>query len=72
MRRSFDRWFALCGARIREAREHAGLSLFELARRADVHSITLSVVELGHKPAKFELLYGVAKALGVDPRELLP
>ncbi len=72
MRRSFERWFALSGSRIREARQHAGLTLFELARRANISSITLSVVELGHKPAKLELLYRVAKVLCVEPQELLP
>lgn len=72
LERSEKRWLALAGLRIREARNADGLSVFDLARKANVCANTLNLCERGARPPALWLLYRVAKALGRDPSELLP
>ena len=70
--RSEDRWMALAGVVVRAARNEENMSVFELARRANVSSSAINEFELGRSAPRMWLLYRIAKALGRDPKELLP
>jgi transcriptional regulator with XRE-family HTH domain len=61
------------GARLREAREAAGLSLSELARRTNYSKSYLGNVETGGRPALPDVVLAYEQALGdlVDRRGLL-
>lgn len=52
-------------ASIRRERERAGLSLTELARRADIAKSTLSQLESGSGNPSVETLWAIGSALGV-------
>ncbi len=54
------------GQKLRSLREHAGLSLRELAREADVSAPFLSDVELGRRFPKDDTLLLLAKKLRVS------
>lgn len=53
------------GRRLRAAREAAGVSLSELARRAGVGKGSVSEVENGRRPPRLETLWALSTALGV-------
>ncbi|MFG2820020.1 helix-turn-helix domain-containing protein [Kitasatospora sp. NPDC048365] len=53
------------GARLRELRTARGMSLSELARRAEVGKGTLSELEAGRRNPTLETLYALTTALGV-------
>ncbi|SFE07059.1 Transcriptional regulator, contains XRE-family HTH domain [Actinopolyspora alba] len=53
------------GANLRAARDHRGLSLSEVARRADLGKGTLSELEAGQRNPTLETLYALATVLGV-------
>lgn len=53
------------GARLRELRAARGMSLSELARRAEVGKGTLSELEAGRRNPTLETLYALTTALGV-------
>ena len=55
---------------VRAWREHRGLSLRELARRAEVSAPLLSEIERGQKDGS--TLARLARALGVDLDDLVP
>ncbi|MEV4417164.1 XRE family transcriptional regulator [Catellatospora sp. NPDC049609] len=59
------------GARLRRLREQAGISLSELARRANVGKATLSGLENGTRNPTLETLWSVTAALGVPITALL-
>ncbi|BCJ77525.1 hypothetical transcriptional regulator [Catellatospora sp. IY07-71] len=59
------------GARLRRLREQAGVSLSELARRANVGKATLSGLENGTRNPTLETLWSVTAALGVPITTLL-
>jgi transcriptional regulator with XRE-family HTH domain len=54
----------IVGARIREARIEQGLTLLELAERAQVPVSTLTSVELGSRRIDAEQLWDVSQCLG--------
>ncbi|MER5890064.1 XRE family transcriptional regulator [Streptomyces sp. NPDC001941] len=56
---------ARVGARVRELREGRGLSLSELARRAEIGKGTLSELEGGGRNPTLETLYSLTTALDV-------
>jgi transcriptional regulator with XRE-family HTH domain len=60
------------GATLAAARQAAGLSMRELARRADISQPFLSQVENGHSMPSLATLYRLAGALGVSPSTLMP
>ncbi len=60
----------LLGSAIRERRKAQGLTLAELARRADVSLGYLSQIELGKNSASIETLYRISLGLGVKLAEL--
>lgn len=59
------------GEYVRQRREEAGLSIRELARRADIDFTHLSRIEKGEKRPTAESLQKIGDALGIDSGELL-
>jgi transcriptional regulator with XRE-family HTH domain len=60
------------GTQLRAARERALLTQRELAARADVQPLTISRIETDKVEPRYSTIRKLAKALGVDPVELLP
>lgn len=60
------------GTALAAARHAAGLSMRELAKRADVSQPFLSQVENGRSMPSLATLYRLAGALGVSPSTLMP
>jgi transcriptional regulator with XRE-family HTH domain len=60
------------GARIRAAREAAGLSQEALADIAGLHRTYVGGVERGERNVTVGSLLTIARSLGLDARELLP
>jgi transcriptional regulator with XRE-family HTH domain len=56
--------------RLREAREQAGLSLRQLARRLDISASALSQIETGKSRPSVRTLYAVVSELGLSLDEL--
>ena len=59
------------GARLRTARQEAGLSMRALARESGVSQPFLSMVERGQSAPSISTLYRIAAALGIAPVELM-
>jgi transcriptional regulator with XRE-family HTH domain len=62
---------SLFAANVRRMRLAAGLSQEQLAERAGLHRTYISSVERGLRNVSLENIFGLAAALGCDPRELL-
>jgi transcriptional regulator with XRE-family HTH domain len=60
------------GPRLRAARRERGLTLDELAARADVSASTLSRLESGKRQANLELLLPLTRQLGIRIDDLIP
>ena len=60
------------GNRVRGLREEQGLSLRELARRADMTATGVSLVEQGQTNPSSDTLMKLARGLGVQPGDLFP
>jgi transcriptional regulator with XRE-family HTH domain len=60
------------GTQLRAARERALLTQEELASRAEVQPLTISRIETDKVEPRYSTIRKVAKALGIDPTELLP
>ena len=60
------------GQRVRGLREEQGLSLRELARRADMTPTGVSLVEQGETNPSSDTLVKLARGLGVQPGDLFP
>ncbi len=60
------------GSRIRRLREAQGLSQEALARKAKVSRLTVIRIETGRQSPTLESLAGLARALGVKLRALIP
>jgi transcriptional regulator with XRE-family HTH domain len=58
-------------ANVKRLRVSAGLSQEALADRAGLHRTYISSIERGERNVSIENIFGIAKALGVDPCELL-
>ncbi|HEY1748818.1 MAG TPA: helix-turn-helix transcriptional regulator [Xanthobacteraceae bacterium] len=56
---------------VRRLRTAAGLSQEALADRANLHRTYISSVERAQRNVSIENIFALAKALGVDARELL-
>lgn len=56
--------------RLRELRQHAGLSVTQLAERAQIPRPNISNYESGARSVGFDAVVAIADALGVDPIEL--
>lgn len=59
------------GAEVRARRQAAGLSIAEVARRAEVSAPFISQLEAGRTSVSLPTLYRLAGALGVTPNALL-
>ena len=60
------------GTQLREARERALLTQAELGARAGLQPLTISRIETDKVEPRYSTIRKLAKALGVDPAELLP
>ncbi len=60
------------GTQLRAARERALLTQAELSARAGVQPLTISRIETDKVEPRYSTIRRIAKALGVDPAELLP
>ena len=60
------------GTQLRAAREQALLTQQELALRAGVQQLTISRIETDKVEPRYRTIRKLAKALGVDPSQLLP
>lgn len=60
------------GSQVKRARERALLTQEELAQRASIGTATLNRIEKDRVEPHFRTIRKLAKALGVDPAELLP
>lgn len=56
---------------VRRLRKSAGLSQEALADRAGLHRTYISSIERGERNITLASIFALAKALGVDPRDLL-
>lgn len=55
---------------IREARQKAGVTQFELSRRTRIHPSQISKIESGRlRPTKIEIAQ-IANAFGIEPAQL--
>ena len=59
------------GAKLRELRLRQALSQYDLARRAGVHVRTILEAELGRRTPQPSTVRVLARALGVEPADLL-
>lgn len=60
------------GKRIQAVRLQAGISQEELAHRAKLHQVTVSLIENGKRAVTLTTLERLARALAVAPRDLVP
>lgn len=67
-----ERWLRRLAGNLREQRQHAGLSVFELARRADVSAFKLSLVERAEAWPTLRWLLAITNSLGITMTEILP
>jgi transcriptional regulator with XRE-family HTH domain len=59
------------GMRIRDVRMSRGLSQEQLAAKAERHWTYVGSIERGRRNVTLTTIYALAKALGVEPAELL-
>ena len=59
------------GARIRQAREAAGLRLYELALLSGFSAPALSLIETGKRDLRLSSLFRLAAALRLNPADLI-
>lgn len=60
------------GTQVRRARERALLTQGELAQRAGIGQTTLNRIENDHAEPHFRTIRKIAKALDMDPKDLIP
>ena len=72
MKRISDEILQAIGAEIRRRREAAGLSMDDLAQRAELHKNYINKLELGQVDFSISVLWSVAEALGCEVANLLP
>lgn len=60
------------GEIVREAREGNGMSQEDLAHEAALHRTHISLIERGQRSARLETIEQLAKALGIQPADLMP
>lgn len=72
MKRLSDETLQAIGGEIRRRREMAGLSMDELAQRAELHKNYINKLELGLVDFSISVLWSIAAALGCEVGNLLP
>ncbi|MCC7408330.1 MAG: helix-turn-helix transcriptional regulator [Phycisphaeraceae bacterium] len=60
------------GDRVRQVREGLGLSQEALANQAKLHRTHISLIERGQRNVRLETIERLAKALRVQPGDLMP
>jgi len=60
------------GARVREVRLSRGISQEELGYRSGLHRTAISFIERAERSATLETIEKLARALNVQPAELMP
>jgi len=60
------------GERVRELREAAGLSQEALAAKAHLHRTHISLIERAQRSVRLETIELLARALKIQPAELMP
>jgi transcriptional regulator with XRE-family HTH domain len=60
------------GVRLRDWREQRGLSLHKLAEKAGVSYVTIARIESGRMSPTVAMLEKLARALGINVRDLFP
>ncbi|MCC6971621.1 MAG: helix-turn-helix transcriptional regulator [Phycisphaerales bacterium] len=60
------------GRRLQAVRRQAGLSQEELAHRAKLHQVTVSLLENGRRAATLLTIERLARAMAVAPAQLIP
>lgn len=60
------------GKKIQATRLRAGLSQEDLAHRAGLHQVTISLIENGRRSITLTTLERLARSLEVAPRDLIP
>ena len=60
------------GERVRELRVERSMSQEDLAEAAQLHRTHISLIERGMRSARLETIESLARALHVQPSELLP
>jgi transcriptional regulator with XRE-family HTH domain len=60
------------GARVRDLREEQGLSQEKLADIAHLHRTAITHIERATRSSTLETIEKLAKALGVQPADLMP
>ncbi len=66
-----QRWQAEFGVRVRELRASAGLGQMRLAEVAGLHPTYVSSLERGQRNASLVNIHKIARALSVQPAQLL-
>jgi len=56
---------------LRQTRRRAGLTLEELSRRTGIQPPILSRIESGRSETSIRIAIGFARAVGIDPRDVL-
>lgn len=59
------------GEKLRQVREHAGLTQAEVAEKADIHVNYYARIERGEENPSFEKLQGIMKVLKIKSLDLL-
>lgn len=62
---------ATFGGNLRRARKRADLSSEALAQKAGLHRNTVPLIESGQSEPRLDTILALAKALDIDPCELL-
>jgi transcriptional regulator with XRE-family HTH domain len=65
-------FYAAFGAKLRQAREKAGLTQKQLADRVELPRTSVTNIEHGHQRIALHQLVQFSSALGIEPLELLP
>lgn len=63
---------SIVGHQIQQARRRAGLSQLQLARKTSLTQGYISALECGVLSPRLQVLYVLARAIGVEAAELLP
>lgn len=71
MENGADATLVAVGSRLRDIRKEAGLSLRDLATRSGMSASFLSLVERGECSLSLTSLFGIARALEIDPADVV-
>ena len=67
-----DGLYSHIGEQLKNHREKIGLTQLELANRVALERTSITNIERGKQKLPIHVLFGVCKALGVSPSEVMP